>query len=274
MKIAIGINTYNSQASINKRQEFCIESLRHIKTKYTNVTLCNIQFDDDKYDYDCFDKTVYLNRSSNNLIINPVKKFPITLDIFDILAQQNCDYFIFLNDDIILLPRIIKIIQEQTYDCYVASRVDIEMPNNIKDELKLVSYNIHGFDCFCISTNWWRNNRQYFPPLILGKYFWDVYFYSLCKMLGNTKTLNTLPPVALHPIHNGDSSDNTMEHQYNELLAKNVILQLWFHAANYILTDRVAHSNIKNSVPTKNEDELLDTLYKTFYEKNLSYLRR
>mgnify|MGYP003336153922 CR=1 FL=1 len=41
------------------------------------------------------DKTLILKQSSQNYVQNSPYKFPIISEIFDVLSEQECDYFVF-----------------------------------------------------------------------------------------------------------------------------------------------------------------------------------
>lgn len=277
MKIALGINTYCADSCLSKRQLLCQESLVSLKERYgKNIDLVNIQFEDEKYDYKCFDNTVFLNRSSRDVITSPKKKLPLSLDVFNALCNLDYTYFVYLNDDIIVKPRLIEVILEEgvKYDTFVSSRMDISILDNIKEKPVYKNYNTHGFDLFAVNSLWWRDHSKYFPNFILGRYYWDAYYYSVCNTLGRTKTLNTLPPYILHQEHEGVSSPNDNEHMYNELQANNIFLQAWFANVRVNLGPRASYSGIKNCIPNVGEEDGINRFYKEFYEKNISSLRR
>ena len=251
MKLIFGINTYKDPSDLNVRQKLCIKSLKKICSE--NNSIVNLQFNSDSFEYKDFNKTLKLQQSSQDYISHSSYKFPIVSEIFDVLSNEDCDYFVFLNDDIIIQKNFLKEIEDFDYDCYITSRVDINLHEN-GECYTPVNYNIHGFDLFCIKKEWWLKNRDKFPPLILGKYFWDTAYYVLCKKYGKTKTLNKLPYSILHPIHNGDSNHQTKEHFYNQSTVDLKIIQSWFYVANNILTNRLDDKGIKNSLPTLNEE--------------------
>ena len=122
MKIAIGINGFKKYEDLKKRECFCIESLLKIKSKNPNIELYNVCFQEENISYDGFTTLNKLIVKSNELIReyfkheglqkeyqlrkdeidNNKKELPSIKEIFDILADTDCDYFLFLNNDIIL----------------------------------------------------------------------------------------------------------------------------------------------------------------------------
>lgn len=273
--IAIGVNTYCEAAKLSTRQSLCHESLKALKAKYNDkLILVNIQFKDETHEYDFFDTTVSLDRSSVDVVTSSSKKLPLSLDVFNALSNLNCFYFVYLNDDIIVKSRLIEtVLENSTYDSFVASRMDVEPLNNLKEKPTYVNYNTHGFDLFVIKSKWWTANKQYFPNFILGRYYWDVYYYSLCNTFGRSKTLNALPPCILHQVHESVSSPGDLEQAYNGLQANNIFLQAWFSNVQYNLRPRAEYMNIKNCIPNSNEESGTDRFYKEFYEKNISNIR-
>lgn len=259
MKLVFGINTYKDPDDLNIRQKLCLKALNKLNSE--NNTIVNLQFINDSFEYKDFNKTLKLQQSSQDYIPDSSYKFPIVSEIFNVLSNEDCDYFVFLNDDIIIQKNFLKEIEDFQYDCYVASRVDVDLDEN-GSYYTPTNYNIHGFDLFCIKKDWWLKNKDKFPPLILGKYFWDTAYYVLCKKYGKTKTINKLPYSILHPTHNGDSNRETKEHFYNQTTVDPKIIQSWFYIANNILTNRLNDKGIKNSLPTTNEEINSDSYLK------------
>ena len=161
---------------------------------------------------------------------------------------------------------------DKQYDAYIASRMDIDVQTD-KENYIPRNFNIHGFDMFCIKKTWWNIVNQYFPTLIVGRYFWDTVYYVLCKKHGEVKTLNTWPSVILHPIHNSGTHKITFEYKFNEYNADADILKAWFYVANNCLGKRLDDKGIKNCVPTFDEDECINSFLKN-YEKNFSNICR
>ena len=216
MKISIGINGYKDFNTLEKREKLCIESLLKIKEKQQeiNINLYNICFTDESVTYNNFKTLNKLTKKSNkiikeyfqheglineyeyrkNEIDNNKKELPSVKEIFDVLAETDCDYFIFLNNDIILSNRIFKEIEDGV-ECYPISRMHIYDIDSLNDIPRLESYSVHGFDVFLVKKDSWLNVRNNFEDFILGRFYWDTYFATMFNLLCECKNLNKLPPV-------------------------------------------------------------------------------
>jgi hypothetical protein len=275
MKISIGINGFKKYEDLEKRERFCIDAL--LKIKQDNVTLYNICFDNENIEYKNFTTLNKLTKKSNKLIHeyfqhegltneynlrkqeidNNNKELPTVKEIFDVLASTDCDYFLFLNNDIILSNRIFKEI-EDGIECYPISRMHIFDIENLNDTPKLESYSVHGFDAFLVKKETWLNIRNNFEDLILGRFYWDTYFATMFNLLCKCKNINKLPPACFHIEHNSNSSNNTIENYYNEdVFKRNMIIgHLWFSYVQNILLKRPTVNNCKWYQPFPNELEL------------------
>jgi len=277
MKISIGINGFKEYKNLEKREKFCIDSL--IKIKNNDITLYNICFENENIQYKNFTTLNKLTKKSNNLIYeyfqhegltneynlrkseidNNIKELPSVKEIFDILANTNCDYFIFLNNDIILSNRILKEI-ENGIECYPVSRMHIYDIESLSDIPKLESYSVHGFDAFVVKKETWLKIRNNFEDLILGRFYWDTYFATMFNLLCKCKNINKLPPVCFHIEHKSTSNDKTIENYYNEdIFKRNVIVgHLWFNYVQNVLLKRPTVEGCKWYQPFNNEKELED----------------
>jgi hypothetical protein len=275
MKISIGINGFKKYEDLEKRERFCIDAL--LKIKQDNVTLYNICFNDENIVYKNFSTLNSLTKKSNKLIHeyfqhegltneynlrkqeidNNNNELPSVKEIFDVLASTDCDYFLFLNNDIILSNRIFKEI-EDGIECYPISRMHIFDIETLNDTPKLESYSVHGFDAFLVKKETWLKIRNNFEDLILGRFYWDTYFVTMFNLLCKCKNINKLPPVCFHIEHNSTSSDNTIENYYNEdVFKRNMIIgHLWFSYVQNVLLKRPTVNNCKWYQPYSNEDLL------------------
>lgn len=273
MKISIGINGYKEYKDLEKREKFCIESL--LKCKKDNIGLYNICFEDENISYEGFKTLNNLKNKSSDIIReyfkhNGLKKeyelkkteidhnkknLPSVKEIFDVLASTDCDYFLFLNNDIIISNRLFKEI-ENDIECYPISRMHIDDLKSLSDTPKLESYSVHGFDAFLIKKETWLKIRNNFEDLILGSFYWDTYFATLFNILCKCKNLNKLPPVCFHIEHNSTSSKDSVENYYNEDVFKRNLLigHLWFSYVHNVLLKRPTVNECKWYYP--HEDEL------------------
>ena len=277
MKIAIGINGHKKWKDLEKRERFCIESLLKIKSKNDNIELYNICFKEENISYNNFTTLNKLTIKSNELIKdyfkheglqkeyqfrkqevdNNSKELPSVKEIFDVLASTDCDYFLFLNNDIILSNRFLKEI-ENGIECYPISRMHIYDIESLNDVPKLESYSVHGFDAFLVKKKTWLEVRNNFEHLILGRFYWDTYFFTMFNLLCKCKNINKLPPVCFHIEHNSKSMENTIENYYAEdVFKRNLILgHLWFSYVQNILLKRSTVNECKWYQPFSNEEQL------------------
>jgi hypothetical protein len=212
MKIAIGINIFGE----NKRQNFCIDVLKKIKSKFKNVLLYNITFKDESNKDSDFIHLPVLNQRANNIITGSISKKPTTKQFFDILAHQESDYFVFLNSDILLSPKFINLILKQEYETYCVSRYDT-LPIDSIDKIIPYRIEIAGFDVWAVKTNWWKDNNQYFDDYVYAEHLWDVaytltmYNHSSCLLCNKTF-------YAAHEKHDLNWNENSLEAKYNSSL--------------------------------------------------------
>lgn len=274
MKISIGINGFKDYASLEKREKFCIDSLVKIQSKNSNVELYNVCFTNENIKYDKFKTLNKLQLKSNKLIKeyfqhdglkseytarkdeidNNSKELPSVKEIFDVLADTDCDYFLFLNNDIILSNRVLKEF-ENGVECYPISRMHIYDIESLDDAPKLESYSVHGFDAFLVKKETWLNIRNHFEDLVLGRFYWDTYFATMFNILCNCKNINKLPPVCFHIEHGSTSSNDHIENYYNEdVFKRNLIIgHLWFSYVQNVLLKRPTVNGCKWFQPFENE---------------------
>ena len=277
MKISIGINGFKEYTSLEKRELFCIESLLKIKNKNQNIKLYNICFDNENIEYENFTTLNKLKKRSNKLIydyfqheglVNEYnlrkseidsnqKELPSVKEIFDVLANTDCDYFLFLNNDIILSNRIFKEIEEGI-ECYPISRIHIEDIDSLDQIPILESYSVHGFDAFLVKKSVWLEIRNSFEDLILGRFYWDTYFFTMFNLLCKCKNINKLPPVCFHIEHGSTSMENSIENYYAEdVFKRNLIIgHLWFSYVQNVLLKRPTVNNCKWYQPFPEEPTL------------------
>jgi hypothetical protein len=277
MKIAIGINGFKSYSDLEKREKFCIDSLLKIKNTNKNINLYNVCFNDESTTYDEFITLNKLHIHSNELIHeyfqhdgltneynarkkeidDNSKKLPSVKEIFDVLAGTDCDYFLFLNNDIIISNRFLKEIEE-SIECYPISRMHIYDIESLNDTPKLESYSVHGFDAFLVKKETWLNIRNHFEDIILGRFYWDTYFATMFNILCKCKNINKLPPVCFHIEHGSTSNQDHIENYYNEDVFKRNLLigHLWFSYVQNVLLKRNTVNGCKWYQPFENETVL------------------
>jgi hypothetical protein len=265
MKIIIGINNFKKEQELNLREKMCIESLHKLKQIYPDIELVNLTFEDENFAA----LTNFTNiHCLKNIPINITdKKIPFVNEIFDKLANIFADYFIFINNDILVSDRFIKnILKNPEYDCFPASKLhfikldSIDATDSIPESLS-----VHGFDGFGIKSNWWKLNCNNFKPMLLSRAYWDTYFYSKCQLYGKCLTLNKPPAVIFHLDHKSTSMENDPGNTFNEqnfVQDSDNLPQRWFPYVQNILLKRPAHHNIKWYVPLINETDLEKEYFK------------
>lgn len=257
MKIAIGINSFKKEQDFNNREKMCIESLHKLKALYpSTVELVNITFKDETF------ATLDGFLNIHNLKQIPVnitdKKIPFVYEIFDNLSELNTDYFLFINNDIIVSNRYIKeILKNSEYDCFPASKLHFTKLDSLDDKDSIPeSLSVHGFDGFAIRSSWWKQNRDKFKPMLLSRAYWDTYFYAKCHLYGKSLTLNKPPAVIFHVDHESTSMEGEPGNTYNEknfIEDKDQLPQRWFSYVQNVLLKRPSENNIKWYVPFDNE---------------------
>lgn len=285
MKISIGINGYKQYKDLEKRERFCIESLLKIKNKTPDIKLYNVCFQEENITYEEFTTLNKLTIKSNELIKeyfkheglqkeyqlrkdeidNNKKELPSVKEIFDVLADTDCDYFLFLNNDIILSNRFLKEVEDDV-ECYPMSRMHIYDIETLDDIPKLESYSVHGFDAFLVKKETWLQTRNNFEDFILGRFYWDTYFFTMFNLLCKCKNLNKLPPVCFHIEHNSKSINNTIENYYAEdVFKRNIVVgHLWFSYIQKVLLKRQTINGCKWYQPFPNEKQLEKQFFNQF----------
>lgn len=277
MKFSIGINGYKNYNTLEKREKFCVDSLCKLKDKIPDITLYNICFTDENIKYDNFVTLNHLTQKSNIVIQNHYreknrkeeyllkqkeidsnnKELPIIKEIFDVLANTDCDYFIFLNNDIILSDRIFKEITSE-YEAYTVSRVNIKDIESLNDVPELLEYCVHGFDAFIIKKQTWFDIRNNFENFILGRFYWDTFTSTLLNLFCKCKNLNKLPPVCFHIDHENVSAQDTIENQFCEQIfkSKDIINYMWFNYVYNVLFKRQSAGQCKWYYPLQGEEQI------------------
>ena len=260
MKISIGINTFKNESDLNNREKMCVVALHKlVKLFPNNVEIVNLTFEDETFANLKGFKNLHCLKQIPSNITN--KKIPFVNEIFDNLTELNTDYFLFINNDIIVSNRYIKeILNNNEYDCFPASKLHFTKLDSLDDKDSVPeSLSVHGFDGFAIKSSWWKQNKERFKPMLLSRAYWDTYFYAKCHLYGKSLTLNKPPGVIFHLDHKSTSMEGEPGNTYNE---KNFIEdsdnlpQRWFSYVQNVLLKRPTYNNIKWYVPFNNEQEL------------------
>lgn len=274
MQIGIITNTFGKY----HRQNVAAESWIHLKNLFPDhIKLFNIQFKDEKNsfkdDYDGIETVFWLDTSSKTHIKNATKKLPVISElIFRGFAYSKCDYIIYTNSDVILLPRLIEYILNEKPDCMAGPRLDIEdissFQSVLDDNVKPVRNEIAGYDFFVFEKSWFQEYKKYFvSKFVIGKPLFDVDYAGLMVLFGKkTHIANGYPMMALH-IHHGIDSVTTdcPERDHNQSVHDSNDL---FRIANNVMFFNLQHNLCKRKPwgmflqPQANEQ----LIQKTFFD--------
>jgi hypothetical protein len=210
MKIAIGVNIFKE----NKNQLLAIECLKRIKANNKNVEIYNIAFEEELVKIQEFINLGVLTKSSIDLTGNKNVKKPVSNELFDILSSQDCDYFLFVNSDILVSQKTINIIKKAEYETYIFSRHEIKPISNINEPISPYKIEVAGFDGWAIKNDWWKQNKKIIPECIYSEVAWDN-IMSL-SIFPNSKSILCNKDFYIgHITHTNNWSRETPEGQYN-----------------------------------------------------------
>lgn len=274
MKISIGINGFKPFDKLNKREIFCVESLHKLKNKFSNINLYLVTFEEDKIQYPKFTTLNKLKKNSIEIIQNYFKttplpqqyndrqediknntrKMPIVNEIFDVLSKTDCDYFIFLNSDILLSPKFINLVFNQEYETYCVSRHDT-LPIESIDQIKPFRIEIAGFDVWAIKKDWWTNNSFRFKDYIYAEHLWDVDYTLTMYNHSNCLICNKLP-YAFHEKHELNWDETSLEARHNSTLWNQTpYYQNWHKFIYENLVKRPPYGQFLQPLPNEKELE-------------------
>lgn len=253
MKIAIAINSFKQEKDLNKREKFCLESLRKCKEKNNNVTLYNVINEKDDISFDNFE----------TLKFKQDKKYPYVNDIINAVSKTDNDLIVFLNNDIILNNSFFKQLEDDI-DVYPASRAHLHSLESLNEELKIQSYSVHGFDLFAFKKDWWIQNSHLYPDMYIGKPYWDTVYFIISVINSNYKILNKQPPVIFHVEHQSTACKDEDDYEnHNKTIASlNQDMNKWWYFVQNILLKRKTVNDILWWKPFENELELERSIFK------------
>jgi hypothetical protein len=250
MKLSIGINIFGE----NKRQSQCIEVLKKLKTKFSNIDLYNITFEKEKNQESSFIHLPKLTQTAKDIVKNSSSYKPTVKQFFNILAEQDCDYFIFLNSDILLSPKFINLVFNQEYETYCVSRHDT-LPIESIDQIKPFRIEIAGFDVWAIKKDWWTNNSFRFKDYIYAEHLWDVDYTLTMYNHSNCLICNKLP-YAFHEKHELNWDETSLEARHNSTLWNQTpYYQNWHKFIYENLVKRPPYGQFLQPLPNEKELE-------------------
>jgi hypothetical protein len=271
--IAVITNTFGKY----HRQNVAMQSLLNLKQKFPdNVYLFNLQFKDEEETFDAhyegIDTVHVLECSSESYIKNSEKKLPV---ISEIICKgfiiSKCDYVVFVNSDVILLPGLIEKILKEEPDCMAGPRLEIEEINSFQDVLdenvKPIRTEIAGYDYFVFENKWFSKYKKHFiSKFVIGKPFFDVVIAGLMVIFGEKCIIsNSYPMFALHMFHgNAAVTSECPEKKHNEdIFRKNHL----FRIADNIIYFNLQYNLCKRKPwgaflqPQENEQQIQKTFF-------------
>ena len=256
MKLAIGINIFGN----SKRQNHCIDVLKKLCFKKENINLYNITFENEKNDHPEFIHLPLLKTKAKDTIDNSISQKPIVKQFFDILSDQNSDYFLFLNSDILISNKLLKLIFKKEYDTYCFSRHDIYEIDDYESPVQPFRIEIAGFDAWVVKNNWWKNNNNLFKNYVYAEHLWDV-DYTLTMYNNSNCCLCNKEFYIAHEKHQLNWNEHSLEAQHNSnLWEKTQYPDRWKKFIYENLVFRLPHGQFLN--PLENEKFLENQLLK------------
>lgn len=216
MRIAIVTNTFGKY----HRQNVAVQSLAHLKNIFPdNLELYNLQFVDEHSTFTDYypelNTEFKLTVSSKTYQPDSHKKLPVISEILvKGFSVSQADYVVYVNSDVILLPRLIEYIMKEKPDCMAGPRLDIQNIDSFQDVLdeKVVPVRneIAGYDFFVFEKSWFNQYKKYFiSKFVIGKPLFDVDYAGLIVLFGKKYHIaNGYPMMALH-IHHGTAAVTT-----------------------------------------------------------------
>jgi hypothetical protein len=250
MKIAIGINIFGDY----KRQDQCIEVLLRLVIKYPEISLYNITFEDEKNYTLGFKPLPLLKTKTKDIIQGSKSEKPIAKEFFDILSTVDCDYFVFMNSDILLTERVIKMIIKGEYETYSFSRHDCY---KIESFDKIIPFRIEiaGFDTWAVKKDWWIKNQQFFKNYIYAEHLWDVAF-ALEMYNRSISFIGNKEIYLCHEKHELKWNETSPEALHNSKLWENSGYSDKWHKFIYsYLINRLPHGQFLNPLPDELDQE-------------------
>lgn len=229
MKINIITNTFGQ----NLRQTIALDSWVYLKNKYPDIIqILDFQFYDDP---DYSNKREGEIRTIPSLMFNSQKRLGKNArklpEVYEILQKGSTycygeeDYVIFVNSDVILMPRLIEHIIKNKPKAFTSSRLDIAPIDSfervLNKEVTPVRYECFGSDVFVFSKKFYNQYYELFStPYFYGSWRWDNVWTALIKLLNPEEPLGVyFPPYAFHIHHGLDSvMKEYPEKSYNENL--------------------------------------------------------
>lgn len=233
MKIVHIINPYISNENNNKIVNLTMDSMEvskeNTKVDDVEIELCYTCYDEDLIlvnERSKFKRLSLLDRSVLDLYDFKIKrKLPLLFDILNKIDEIECDYMIYTNIDIHVVPEfyneVIKYIKSG-YDCLTINRVTIYSENilskSIKDIYPLVKEGeFHpGLDCFVFQKKVFDKLEKY--NFCIGTSSFDKYLYSYIHKFSDNGAHLLKPYLTFHIGDDREWLDGTLNDyiEYNK----------------------------------------------------------
>jgi len=255
MKISIGTNIFGN----DYKQELGIQTQVKLKQLYPdNVFLYAFQRDDKENVPDTHTKKL-VTRDSRDFVEGGKKTTLCVKDIFDGLAETNCDYIVYTNSDVLFSDRFIKYILDGSYIGYACSRMDIHPIKTLNDKMIPYRYEVAGQDVFVIKKDWYIKNRNLFKEYLVGSILYDTALTCILKQYGQNDPIINHYPIQIAHIHHGwGSGYASPENTYNTNLyetEREELREPWGWYYHNILTKRPSGFNMFELYPNEKEIE-------------------
>jgi hypothetical protein len=227
MSIIVGTQFYAGGPDAMRRQANAAAALVALRGAHP----VNVQWRVDPYEFRDIHTAAVLERDSLSIAAREPRR-PFLVDIFDALAAEaaarGCQYFLFVNSDIIVTQAAVDAIQRVQKQTCAFGRMDFDASTG-RDAVVLTS----GIDGFAFAVEWWRDQRTRFRPYILGAWLYDCVFTAIMMTFGNGTILNRDGEIR-HEIHEHTPTATSPSQIYNGFLAaldaREFSLWVTFHA--------------------------------------------
>jgi hypothetical protein len=263
MKISVGTNLFGN----SNRQRLGIESQCRLKQRNSEIINLYAFQKNNNENFSEMHQTRLITRDSRDFVENGKKTSPCIKDIFDGLAETNCDYFVYANSDIIFGDNFLKYLLDGNFTGYACSRMDIMPINDLRDSIVPFRYEIAGQDVFVVKKDWYLRKRNIFKEYLIGSIWYDTAITCLLKQYGQNDPIINHYPVQITHIHHGWGSGlPSPENSYNTKLYESESSKIrdpWAWYYHNILTQRTNGANMFNLFPNEKQIE------KEFFDKHL-----
>lgn len=260
MKIIIGSSTFGNY----HRQNIAVDSWKHLANEFDCVECVDIQLKGEaSHDYGIPSLTA-LDRHSGDFILDSKRRLPFVNDVLKVILTMDCDYFIYVNSDVIINGNLIKHIMNNEPGSFACSRLDIQHIDSFSQVLDKkvtpVRYEIAGFDAFIFKRSWMQDNIDLFQDYLIGQPHWDQSYATIIKIFGGNEPFgNNYPPFCFHIKHEmtwqlGMSVERAFNCECSKRPLDSLSISIFNDYLDRVLIKRQPYGTFIN--PVENEGEL------------------